>query len=119
MKAEKSLNSSIEIYGHHKAEFVLSIDKVAASNFASSAIVFFTFIFSNHVINHINTTDPSKLKEFPNYILVYLYYLAIFNIHTFSVAIWYFIRMPQLKLTILRELKSAFRDHSNNACSMF
>ena len=109
IKVENTVKNSNNINGHHREKFVLSIDKMSATNFASSAIVFCTFILSNHVINHINAAHPSKLEKYPNNILVYLYYLAIFNIHSISVTIWYFIRMPKLTKTIFREFKNALR----------
>jgi hypothetical protein len=109
IKVEKSLKQSYNQFGHQKEKFVLRIDKMTASNFVFSSIVFLTFIFSNQIVNHINATHLSKLKDYPNYILVYWYYLAMFNINTFSAEIWYFIRTPKIKLTILRELKSVLR----------
>ena len=109
IKIEKSLVNSISIIAHQKEAFALRVDKTSASNFATSSIVFGTFILSNQVVIHINTMPASELKEYPHYLSVYWYYLALFSINTLSIVIWYFTRVPKLRKTIFRELKSLLR----------
>ncbi len=109
IKLEKSLMNSNNIFANQKKAFVLKIDKISASNFASSFIVFGTFILSNQVVNYINVIPASELKEYPHYISVYWYYLALFSINSLSIIIWYFTRVKKLREIILRELKSFLR----------
>ena len=71
IKIEKSLVNSISIIAHQKEAFALRVDKTSASNFATSSIVFGTFILSNQVVIHINTMPASELKEYPHYLSVY------------------------------------------------
>ena len=106
IKTEKSLIISDNVNVHQKNDLFSRLEQISASNFATSTIVFATFIISNSAMNHVNSVHPSEIKEFPNYIIFY-WSLATFNINAFSGAIWHFTRTPQLKKTIFRELKSA------------
>ena len=106
IKTERSLRTSNDIDVHQKNYFFSRLEQMSASNFATSTIVFGTFIISNSAMSHVNSVHPSEIKEFPHYVIFY-WSLATFNINAFSGAIWHFTRTPQLKKTIIRELKSA------------
>jgi len=109
IKLEKKLLKSNNIFANQKKAFVLKIDKTSASNFATSFIVFCTFILSNQVVNYINVIPASELKEYPHYLSVYWYYFALFSINSLSIIIWYFARVKKL----LREYFERIKKYSS------
>jgi len=93
---------------------ISSIDKQALSDISTTACSIFLFVFVTSIPSITNEMNPVNANKFPYYLFVYFNHFIVNTLVTLLTASIYYLRHPELRNAVNREIKSRYQSISNS-----
>ncbi len=114
LKSEPAFTRNVSQY---KQVSLSSIETRVMSDRATNAINAVIIGSVVSVSNVVNNIDPSKISEYPYYLLIYFYQFVFPFINIGTVTLLYYLRHAPLRKTIYREIMNKYNLRTNTKVS--